>query len=412
MAAPIPAWADRSTEAGFHFRRGMELVGKRQYRQALESFFTSNRLSANPSVVNNIGLCLELLGEHDDAFSYFSEFRGLAKEAEDVADAEAALARVLPRVARLHVRSTPPGATIWVDRKNLGDVGRTPRLFAAEQGGHTIFVELPGYRPAQAKVVLRTGERVEAKFALERVTGSVAVASTPPGAEIRRGDQLLGTTPAEVRLAPGRHTLTLALDGHAAGEADVEVVADGAAEVTVALSKLPPPVGRLTVTANRPGATVKVDGAVAGFTPIVLDQVVVGRHELAVEADGQRPWTAEVLITEAEGAWATVNLEPLRQETGRGPLPWVLTASAGAALAGAITFGVIALSTQDDFQASPTQSTLDRGERLNLTADALFLTSGIVGAAAAALFIFESPVAERESGGHVTGLGRRAPAAP
>lgn len=138
------ARADRATEAGFHFRRGVALIKARMYERAVEAFFQASRLSPdNPATLYNIGWCLEQLGEVDDAFSYFSEFRALAVEERDRTDAAAALDRVLPRVARIEVASTPPGATIWLDRKDLGDVGATPRLFAAAPGRHTVFVEAP-----------------------------------------------------------------------------------------------------------------------------------------------------------------------------------------------------------------------------------------------------------------------------
>ncbi len=404
LLAPAAARADKATEAGFHFKRGMELVAKRQYEAALDAFFRSDRLSPNRSVVFNIARCLELLGHLDEAFSYYSGFSASATEERDRADVVAALERILPDVARLRVETAPPGATIWLDRKELGEIGSTPRLLAAPEGEHVLLVELEGYRPASRDVVLRKGALAEARLELVRIVGTLAVTSEPSGATVQDADgDVLGVAPLEVRLPPGEHELLLTLEGRQETLARATVVADGRAELSVTLEPLPPPTGRLTVTSNLPGSLVWLDDKTAGFTPAVLDAVVVGVHTLEVSREGFRTWRETVRIEEDEPQWAGVTLEPKEQATGRGPWPWVFLATAGTAAAAGAVFGVLSLGTHRDFEADPTAEALQRGERLNLAADVLYASAGILGVASAALFLLTEPQEERQSTGHLTG---------
>ena len=43
----------------------------------------------------------------------------------------------------------PPGATLYIDRKSLGSVGRAPRPLALAPGKYNVLAELDGYEPAQ-----------------------------------------------------------------------------------------------------------------------------------------------------------------------------------------------------------------------------------------------------------------------
>ncbi len=198
----------------------MDLGNRGKLREATEAFLQSNRLAPNPTVTVNIALGLEGLHHYEEAFSFFSEALELAGGPEETEAARAGLERILPKVARLRVETEPAGATIFLDRKNLGEFGRTPRLFAAElgdQGGRReVIVEADGYHPVRATVSLERGKVAEVSLVLERILGTVAVTSDPAGATIRSGGETgepLGTTPGEVSLPPGTHELVLTLAG-------------------------------------------------------------------------------------------------------------------------------------------------------------------------------------------------------
>ena len=237
-----PAAADDATEAKLRFDRGLQHVRKGKVRTALDEFFVSHRLSPNPSTAYNIAACLEALGRYDEAFSALSDFMALGLTPDQQEMADGALARVLPKVARVTVESTPPGAAIFLDRENLGQYGSTPRTLAAPEGEHDVILQLPRYHPARSKVRLVRGAEARVVLALEPITGKVAVVSEPAGAEVRveGGGAPRATTPAELTIPVGKATLVLTHDGHARRAVEIVVDAGQQTTVDVRLDPLPP----------------------------------------------------------------------------------------------------------------------------------------------------------------------------
>src|ERR1700687_2469422 len=96
-AAPFAgvARADSATEAKLRFDHGLELSARGKVQEALNEFFTSNRLSANSSVMFNIAASLAYLGRFNEAFSAYSEYLAQDLSPTDRAEGEKALARIL-----------------------------------------------------------------------------------------------------------------------------------------------------------------------------------------------------------------------------------------------------------------------------------------------------------------------------
>jgi tetratricopeptide (TPR) repeat protein len=144
VAGPV---ADLAEEADLHFRLGVDAYRRGDWSGALEHLLLSNRLAPNRNVVFNIARAYEQMGRYSEAFRHYVDYLALETDLERRASAEQALARIRPRVAVLRVESDPPGATIYVDRKELGPRGSTPRLLALDPGPHTVLLEAPGFEP-------------------------------------------------------------------------------------------------------------------------------------------------------------------------------------------------------------------------------------------------------------------------
>ena len=69
-----------------------------------------------------------------------------------------------------------------------------------------------------------------------------------------------GNVPTKLKLKPGRHILDVSADGFTSRQVPVDAQPDVTRQVSVSLRPLPPPTGKLVVTANHDGALVKVDG--------------------------------------------------------------------------------------------------------------------------------------------------------
>lgn len=159
--------------------------------------------------------------------------------------------------------------------------------------------------------------QLEARLAaLRQRPARVSVMSSPEGAQIViDGEPRPQRTPSDVEVPPGHHRISATLPGYRATEREFDTSPGAAVSMDVTLER---------VTA----------GAVAG--PVVPPPVTVRRVGSAV---------------------------------------WVATAVAGAAAVAGTVFGIMALSDANDYEQTPTQELLDRGQRNALLADVGFAAS-------------------------------------
>ena len=110
------------------------------------------------------------------------------------------------------VTSTPEGATISVDGK---EVGKTPLDAKLTCGDRVLTATLEGYFDAEQEISLGT-EDAKAKFSLEKATyGSIEVSVEPTDAVIFLDGKKMGKGTAELdKVATGEHVLTIERKGH------------------------------------------------------------------------------------------------------------------------------------------------------------------------------------------------------
>ena len=311
----LPARADSvADEADFRFHRGAALFQKGDVEGALGEFLGSYRLVPNRNVVFNIARSFELLKKPNEAFRWYAEV--LADEAVPEADRRAvqqAIERLRPQVALLRVETTPPGATVFVDRKDLGARGQTPVTLALPPGAALAMVELAGHRDAQAKAQLTVGHTETVRLAPERIYGQLVLAGEPPLAEVRVDRAgARPQRPGALELVPGDHLLFLSAPGYVAQQLSVTVPPDGSVALSFKLLPLPAPSGTLVVRANVEGALLRLDGKEAGFTPDVIKNVAVGKHRLEVASEGRESHVEDVVIEENGRAFVDVRLGYVR----------------------------------------------------------------------------------------------------
>ena len=296
------ARADSSAdEAEARFRRGAELYKRGRFDEALLEFFTSNRLAPNKNVVFNIARSFEALGRFDEAYQYYDACRAAEPSARERDAAAAKLKELAPRVALLTVTSEPAGATVYVDRKDLGGHGETPATMSLAPGTHKVLLEKEGFEPAEAAVTVRRGEKAGASLVLEALVGEVRI-EVRPSAEVRVDraeddaappDQ--AATPVTLRLVPGRHSLDLRARGHRPLRRMVVVEPHDEQVIRADLEIIPPATGSVAISADVQGAEVTIDGKPYGPAPLVGD-LVQGRHVVRVLAPGFDPWEREVRV--------------------------------------------------------------------------------------------------------------------
>lgn len=306
-------------EADVRFERGNTLYRAGRLPEALAEYFTSNRLAPNRNVVFNIARTYEAMRRFEEAYRYYAEYISLETDSSEKAIAEQKLGAIAPEVALVKIDSTPLGATVYLDRKNLGTRGQTPIVLAATEGKHTIILEHPGYEPATVEVEMTRGGSVTVSPSLALIVGTVQVASTPSAAvyvDRAQGIQSAAAateTPATLSLTPGRHTLEFERAGFRNGRTDVVVTANAETKVEVKLEAHAADSGTVVVAANVQGALVVVGGAERGFTPAVLT-LPTGVHALEVRADGYTSWNKQVRVEKDGRAFFQIDLEEAEAE--------------------------------------------------------------------------------------------------
>ncbi|MCA9577027.1 MAG: PEGA domain-containing protein [Polyangiales bacterium] len=105
-----------------------------------------------------------------------------------------------------------------------------------------------------------------------------------------------------------------------------------------------PTTGTLTVSVAQDGASVSVDSAPVGTSPLSEPLTLEpGLHALSVDLDGYVPFRSEVRLSAGLGTLATIDLQPLtqfRSVRGRRIYTWIVGALAVAAAGTSLGLGI------------------------------------------------------------------------
>lgn len=237
------------------------------------------------------------------------------------------------------VESAPPGATVYLDRKECGAVGVTPWNGTLPAGTYTVIVESDGYNP----------ETKPLKVLRSRTASSLFVAlvkkAEPPRIEIR-GDadrgvfgaqvfvdgQAQGQAPTIVTTVAGRHLIELRKEGYETLSQWLEVKENQTATLSPQLKAVAKPnFGTVVVEADVAAAEVFLDGNKhPDATPTVIANVVEGVHVIEVRKAPAIPWKQTIQVTANQQT--KVRAELASTLNGQGGTVRVLTNVSGASV--------------------------------------------------------------------------------
>ena len=326
LGAPSTARADGlADEAELNFQIGADYYRAGDFRQALQHFMLSNRLVGNRNVVFNIARTFEHLSRFADAYRWYTDARDGETDAGIVADIDDALVRIAPQVALLAVETEPPGATLYVERRDLGSVARAPRKLALAEGTYRILASLDGYIDASSEpTVAHVGQEAHVRLVLRPIVGTVHIEADGPTTvhvDDERAEAAC-TAPCELSLRPGAHLLFFRRDGFRLAPRQVSVRANDTFVVRATASAV---TGSAVIEADEPDALVEIDGEPVGFTPVVVPTVPVGARVVRVTLRGYEPIERTVEVREgAQADLRGLQLVPLREVTTASRLPETL----------------------------------------------------------------------------------------
>ncbi len=152
---------------------------------------------------------------------------------------------------RIDVVSFPAGADVYLDSTHQGKTFSTGpfTISNVRVGTHNVRVALSGYLDYTTSVDVgrATTSYVSASLqpGQQASTGSIAVASSPSGAEIYIDNAFKGITPLTVDgVSTGTHTVMVALDGYSDWSTSVQVGAGSTASASASLSAAPTPTAK------------------------------------------------------------------------------------------------------------------------------------------------------------------------
>src|SRR5689334_6296080 len=219
---------DLADEADLQFQLGAARYRDGDYLGALEHFLASNRLVPNRNVSFNIARSFEKLKQYPAAFRYYTQALDGETDAETRSRVDTALELIKPNVAVLKIVTSPPGATVYIDRRDLGPRGTSPRLLGLAPGRYKVIVDLAGYLPAESAEIdaqLAQETTVELKLTpkLEGLTGNLVVNADERGALVEVDGRPRAFTPDIVNLPVGSHRVRVVLKGFRTVEQTVEI---------------------------------------------------------------------------------------------------------------------------------------------------------------------------------------------
>lgn len=205
---------------------------------------------------------------------------------------------------------TVAGAEIRVDDQVIGHAPLA--AFALPPGEHRVEVTAERRRPFAATVEIPgSGSTTTLEAPLEPLWAAIEFSSQPSGAALRIGGEARGKTPVNVELLAGSHAFELVLAGHKPYRGSVEVVAGEGATVT---ARLQPADGNLVLSSEPSAASVTVDSAFRGQTPLDLQLEPDRPHRLEITKAGHEPATREVRLAAGESEELLVELPQRRGE--------------------------------------------------------------------------------------------------
>ena len=296
MSLAWPAFADDlADEADLQFELGTISYRRGDYRTALEHFLASNSLVPNANVIYNIARAYERLGQYPEAYRAFDSALASETNANARITIQQELDRIRPHVALLEIITDPPGATIYLNRKDLGPRGSSPRVLAVTPGTYRVIVELAGHHPlVKESNTVSKGYTSKINLKLSPLRGWVhLVGDSGTTAQVKLPDsEVACRLPCDLSLPVGEQRLRFSRPGYANGETVIAVDAGHAQQFSPLLEPL---VGSLVVRTDEPGTRVEVDGRIVGFSPSITP-VNAGKHQVVLSLKGYQKEKREIQV--------------------------------------------------------------------------------------------------------------------
>lgn len=219
----------------------------------------------------------------------------------------------------------------------------------------------------------------------------VMINSQPTGAYIyinSRADGVIGQTPHQAKLLPGRYQIIAELDGFITKSQEL-VLTEGAASQMLIVLNSEAEVAPVRLMINVADATVYIDNERKGRSPF-QDPLLLKRgfRTVRVEKAGFKTWTQKVTVKAQKPMTLDIVLEEAklgsltvesRDSSSSSALPWVIMGTGAALLGGSVYTGFAAQGLYDDLESLRGQRRLISPDDIDVGNQYVLFTNILIG---------------------------------
>lgn len=207
-----------------------------------------------------------------------------------------------PAFGSVTVTSTPSGALVFLDEKQVGQTPLTLDRIAS--GSHSLRLQAPQYAVERRNVSVADGQTANVAVTLAARFAEITVQAPQGAVETVDGDRK-GSGTLSWRQSEGLCDIVVSMAGHRDARRQLEVVAGRAQTVQLT----PQPIyGSASVDSDLMDAEIWIDGKQYGVTPNVVERLLVGSHTLVLKKSGYADLQQQFSVEEGKEASLSVKL--------------------------------------------------------------------------------------------------------
>jgi hypothetical protein len=198
---------------------------------------------------------------------------------------------IMPNKGYARITTTPSGAILYVDGKNIGT---SPITLELDEGNHIVTAYRDGYRTETRQFTISAGRTVDIKIDLQKLVSNyqLSIATNPSSADVYIDNRYVGRSPLNLTLEEGTKNLRIERSGY---ETYYETfVLDRSISKNITLKPIVVNY-QLSLITNPSSADVYIDNTYMGRSPLNLT-LPEGTKNLRIEKSGYETYYETLLL--------------------------------------------------------------------------------------------------------------------
>lgn len=207
----------------------------------------------------------------------------------------------------ISVSTNPQGVDIYLDGQY---VGKSPKTISnVMQGKHTLLLKKDGYNDVSTTVSITADSQSSISKTLSQKTGNVKISTSPSGATVNIDGKYAGLSPLNVNnILPGSHSISICMNNYRDISDTFYISAGSSTTYSETLVKKN---GNIDIDSTPSGASVYLGSSYKGVTPLYLEGISTGTHNVKLVKDGYKDLQRTVTVKDASTASVSVSMEKL-----------------------------------------------------------------------------------------------------